>query len=249
MNIWALADLHLALSMPEKDMAFFGPVWEGYVEKIEKHWRDIIKDEDIVLIAGDISWAMKLDKAEKDLAWIDSLPGKKVLLKGNHDYWWPSNAKLEKALPPSISFVHNNAFSLGELAVAGTKLWDHPAINYNAYVTFQDNPRQKAKEPPSEASVIAAFDKELVRFERSLQAMPIKAKLKIAMTHYPPIDEKGQFDKVHALLKQYGVTICIFGHLHNIRQDEFPKLCFDNLPYYLTAADFLNFKPLKLATL
>ena len=249
MNIWALADLHLALTLPEKDMAFFGPSWQGYVQKMEQHWRDLVQEDDLVLIAGDISWAMKPEQAEKDLAWIEALPGKKVLLKGNHDYWWPSNAKLEKLLPPSIGFVNNNAFVYKNIAVAGTRLWDHPEINYSEFVEFKENPRQKKKTKPSESETLAIFNKELTKLERSLTCMPADAMLKIVMTHYPPIDQKGACDPVHRLLENYGVDICVFGHIHNIGAKGFPSLKFDTIPYYLTSADFLNFKPLKLKTI
>ncbi|PCI77369.1 phosphoesterase [Candidatus Aerophobetes bacterium] len=249
MNIWAIADLHLALTLPEKDMSFFGPSWKDYVEKISTQWKELVSDNDLVLIAGDISWAMKLDEAKEDLAWIDSLPGKKVLLKGNHDYWWPTSAKLEKLLPPSISFVYSSAFTYKGVAVAGARLWDHPEINYSSYITFQDNPRQKKKAKVSQTQIMATFEKELLRLERTLKTMPDNADLKIVMTHYPPVDEAGTVSSVTSLLKQYGINICVFGHLHNVNQAKFPSLCFDQIPYYLTSADFLNFKPIKIATL
>lgn len=249
MNVWALADLHLALLLPDKDMAFFGSPWENYVNKIEKAWKACVKQDDLVLIAGDVSWAKDLEGAKNDLAFINSLPGKKVLLKGNHDYWWPSSSKLHKALPPSIGFVYGSCFNYNGVCVAGARLWDHPEIDYSDLVRFEKNPREKKKEVPDKEKMLAMFKKDLARLERTLESMPENSKLKIAMTHYPPIDREGKCRVVHEKLIEHHVNYCVFGHLHNIEKEKFPHLDFDALPYYLTSSDFLDFKPLKIASL
>src|ERR1700733_9276880 len=108
MAVWALADLHLALSIPEKSMESFGEPWINYTAKIKDQWLKHIKTDDLVLIPGDISWAMRLEDAAVDLNWIHELPGTKVLIRGNHDYWWTSLSKVERILPPSIHLVQNN---------------------------------------------------------------------------------------------------------------------------------------------
>ena len=105
MNIWAIADLHLAFGDPKKDMGVFGPSWEGYAEKIRTHWVSLVAPQDLVLIPGDISWAMDLQTARTDLEWIDALPGTKVMIKGNHDYWWSSLSKVRVMLPPNIHII------------------------------------------------------------------------------------------------------------------------------------------------
>src|SRR5690348_10918520 len=129
MTIWVLSDPHLSFGVPSKDMATFGPTWERYAEKIQMHWKEKISPRDLVLIPGDISWAMKLTEALPDLQWIDALPGKKVILRGNHDHWWGSLAKLSQAMPPSISVIQNNAITWEtnnktRVAIGGSRLWD-----------------------------------------------------------------------------------------------------------------------------
>ena len=122
-KIWALADLHLAHSVPSKNMAVFGPVWEGYMDKMAASWKELVKPDDLVLLPGDITWAMKLEEAKIDLAWIDSLPGTKVLIRGNHDYWWSSAKKMSEMFPPSVHFIHNNAYHFNDIAIGGSRLW------------------------------------------------------------------------------------------------------------------------------
>src|SRR5580704_11030315 len=110
MAIWVLSDLHLAFGVPSKSMEDFGPAWKDYVDKIQKNWLALIKREDLVLIPGDISWGMTEQQASVDLQWIDALPGTKMILKGNHDYWWSSPSKIRKIMPPSIHFIQNDVF-------------------------------------------------------------------------------------------------------------------------------------------
>ena len=122
MNVWSLSDLHLSISTPSKDMAVFGAVWEGYMAKIEANWKKLVEQEDLVLIAGDTSWAMKLEDALIDLKWIDNLPGTKVLIKGNHDYWWNSVTKIREALPKSLHIIQNDVFDFQDYSIGGTRL-------------------------------------------------------------------------------------------------------------------------------
>jgi uncharacterized protein len=122
-KIWAIADLHLCFSTPEKSMEIFGEAWKNYLQKIEYHWRENVREEDLVLIAGDISWAASLEKALVDLHWIDKLPGIKVMIRGNHDSWWTSINKVRLSLPQSLHCIQNDVFVWNEVAIAGTRLW------------------------------------------------------------------------------------------------------------------------------
>lgn len=141
MSVWALGDLHLAFGVPDKSMDAFGDPWIGYAEKIEKEWLERIKTEDLVLIPGDISWATRLEDAKIDLDWIDRLPGTKVLIKGNHDYWWTSLNKIQKILPPGIHLVQNNVFHWNGIGIAGTRLWDIPGLTFKDHINFKSNPK------------------------------------------------------------------------------------------------------------
>lgn len=147
MTVWVLSDPHLAFGVPEKTMEAFGPSWKDYANKIEQHWRETIGPDDLVLLPGDISWAMQLDEALVDLKWIDALPGTKVIIRGNHDYWWSSSAKLSKVMPPSIHFINNNVFNWKGITIGGSRLWDTPEYSFNQFIEFQENPRARIKTP------------------------------------------------------------------------------------------------------
>lgn len=248
MNIFALADLHLCLSTPDKNMEDFGPRWESYMQRIEENWKKIVKPEDLVLIAGDISWALKLDKALIDLNWIDKLPGRKVMIKGNHDYWWKSINQVRKILPPSIYALQNDALNLEGVSIGGSRLWDSDEYEFSKIIEYKENPKKNPKTPiltPLDNQNI--FEKELKRLELSLSLMNPKAPLKIVMTHYPPISHDLKESKVHLLLKKYNINFCIFGHVHNAIETE-PKLFGqkDFVHYVFSAADYLQFKPIKI---
>lgn len=244
MEIWALADLHLAFGVPEKTMEVFGPQWVGYAQKIEKQWRERVGPEDLVLIAGDISWALALEDARVDLEWIESLPGIKVLIKGNHDYWWSSLAKVNKILPPSLHLIQNNAFHYHDISIGGARLWDTDEYNFNSYITFRENGAQKKQAPPVDNEKI--FSRELERLEFSLKELKKEAALRIVLTHYPPISADLRPSKTSALLEKYGVQLCVFGHLHNVKPGMLPFGTRGSVSYHLTSCDYLNFTPLKI---
>ena len=248
-SIWAIADLHLALGIPEKTMEFFGEPWIGYTEKMEKNWREKIKPEDLVLIAGDISWAMKPEQALKDLLWIDNLPGTKVMIRGNHDYWWTSLAQIKKILPSSIHIIQNNVYHWHEFSIGGARMWDTPEYDFKQFVIYQENPRAKklsdSLENMEENEKI--FLRELGRLELSLQGFLEKPKNKrIVMTHYPPLGVEGKSSRISTLLEKYEVEVCVFGHLHSLGKD-FP-MCWERekIKYFLTSSDFLDFNPIKI---
>lgn len=227
MTIWALADLHLCLGVPAKTMEVFGPGWVEYVTRMRDQWCAVVQPDDLVLIAGDISWAMRLEEAAADLLWIHQLPGTKVLIRGNHDYWWESLKKVRAVLPPSLHVIQNDAFEWNEFSIGGSRLWD--TAEHGAIVD------------PAQEQI---YERELQRLEMSLQAM--QQQQRIVMTHYPPIGKTLQPTRASRLLERYKVTICVFGHLHGLEVGSAPFGQIDGITYHLTASDYLGFMPKKI---
>lgn len=243
MNIWAIGDLHLSFGVPNKNMDAFGPVWKDYENKVANHWKELIAPDDLVLIPGDISWALHLPEVLKDLEWIDHLPGKKVMIRGNHDYWWPSQSKLTAILPPSIFAIHNNALFFDGIAIGGTRLWDTPEYSYTKVIDFRDSIVTKPKEAVDDEKI---FLRELERLSLSLKALNKQAKYKIAMLHYPPIGPDGLPSKTTHLLEQAGINLAIFGHLHSVKQGTNLSKELNGVRYLCVSADYIDFKPVKL---
>lgn len=248
MAIWAIADLHLSFGVPNKAMDVFGSEWIDYANKIEKNWRAQISPDDLVLIAGDISWAMHPEEAVPDLKWIHKLPGTKVILRGNHDYWWTSLSKLEKILPSSIHLIQNNAFFWNDFAIAGARLWDTSEYSFGDYIDFQPNARANLTEKVkdiSEAEKI--FQRELNRLELSLKCLEKQPeKIRIVMTHYPPISADLKESVAARLLERYRIRVCVFGHLHRVKRG-MPLFGEKNgVRYVLTSCDYLDFNPVKI---
>jgi predicted phosphohydrolase len=248
MKIFAIADLHLSLSIPEKTMEIFSENWKDYHNKIETNWKNIVTKNDLVLIPGDLCWAIKLKDALIDLEWIHNLPGKKIIIKGNHDYWWPSFTKLKNALPPSIEFLQNNAISFNDITIAGARLWDTQEFNFDEYIDFLPNPK-KNKDLEKNIQLDLSekiFSRELERLKLSLDQMNKNAKIKIVMTHYPPISADLKDSKASKLLEKYYIDICIFGHLHNVKKNKKMFGEKNNIKYILTSADYIDFKPIQI---
>lgn len=247
MAVWALADLHLSFGVKDKSMDVFGERWKNHAARIRENWLQSISQDDLVLLPGDISWAMHIEDVVPDLNWIHELPGTKVLLRGNHDYWWSSLSKIEKVLPPSMHLIQNNAFLWKDVAVCGARLWDSPEYSFQPYIEYIDNPRAKTlvhEDAPGEAEKI--FLRELSRLELSLKALPKEAKHRLAMTHYPPIGAELQPSRASVLLEKYHIHVCVFGHLHNIKENSLPFGTKNNVRYTLVSGDYLNFTPVKL---
>lgn len=246
MAVWAIADLHLSFGVPNKQMDVFGPQWKDYTAKIEKNWRDSIDAQDLVLIPGDISWAMAIEDVRPDLDWIDRLPGTKVLIKGNHDYWWSSLSKLKQVLPPTCHLIQNNSWTWQDISIAGTRLWDVPGLNFSHVIDFKKQDCVKVLTENDESSDREKiYQRELGRLETSLKSMNPLAKKRIVMTHYPPIGPELQETEASRLLEKYKVDVCVFGHLHNVKPGMQLFGTHHGIRYYLTACDYLeNFKPL-----
>lgn len=249
MSVWAIADLHLAISVPEKKMDDFGPPWQEYTQKIAARWQAVVQPDDLVLLPGDICWAMRVEEAQLDLEWIHALPGTKVMIRGNHDYWWTSLNKIEKILPPSIHLIQNNAYHWHDIGIAGSRLWDDLSeFTFKEVINYVPNPKAKKlteeEWDPEEGERI--FLRELNRLETSLKALKKDAKRRIVMTHYPPISVDVKESRVSKLLEKYHVDVCVFGHIHNVKKDQ-PLFGERNgIRYILVAADYIDFHPVKI---
>lgn len=244
MTIWAIADLHLCFGAPDKSMSDFGSRWDHYMEKIAASWCSLVQPDDLVLVAGDISWAMRLTEAQKDLDWIHNLPGTKVMIRGNHDYWWSSLSKVKAALPPSIHVIQNDVFSWKDCSIGGTRLWDSAEYHFNSYIEFTQEPSPRDTRRKQEDERI--FLRELERLTLSLQQLDQKARWRIVMTHYPPISADLQESRVSKLLEEYNVQYALFGHLHQIKKGIKLFGVKNGIHYLLTASDFLDFKPVRV---
>ena len=218
MSVYAISDLHLSFSS-DKPMDIFGACWDNYWQKICEDWQSKVKKDDVVLIAGDVSWAMTLENALIDIAEIAKLPGKKVFIKGNHDYWWNSLSKIRKSLPENFYVIQNDALKLGDVVIAGSRLWN---------MTSQ-----------------SADDVKILTREKSRMEMSLKraAELKcvgdkiLVMCHFPPFEATLADNEFTAMFEKYGVSSVIYGHLHGKDCRAVDYLNKNGVTYYLTSCD------------
>lgn len=220
MAIYALADLHLAISEKNKSMDVFGKEWENYMERIKENWNSIVKPEDTVIVSGDISWAMYLEDAIEDFKFINNLPGTKIISKGNHDFWWESLTKLNNFLKENkfdtIKILHNNCIECDDYVICGTRGW------------IEEEKK--------------IFDRELIRLELSLkESEKFENKKKIVSIHYPPFNEK-----IIELMKKYNVEKCVYGHLHGVAKENIKNGIFEGIEINCVSADYLDFMPIKI---
>lgn len=224
MRIFALADLHLD-SKKEKPMNIFGENWTNHEEKIVNNWIDTVDNDDLVLIAGDISWAIKLEEAVIDLRIIENLPGKKIMIRGNHDYWWSTKNKLDKLSLETIEFIKSEIAEYDDFVVCGTRGW---SLSEDGYSTAEDE---------------KIYKRELVRFELALSMLKDDDKLRIAMLHFPPFNNDGSPNDFVSLMTKYKIDICIYGHLHGAEGHKLVREgIIDGIQYHCVASDYLDFK-------
>lgn len=227
--LFAISDLHLSLGA-DKPMDIFGEHWKGHHLKIKRHWERMVSADDTVILGGDLSWAMKLEEAEKDLYFIHSLPGRKILFKGNHDYWWQSYAQVKKALPESIYAVQNNYFLYEDnIALCGTRGWTAPG--------GESDGEHDEK----------IYRRELMRLKMSLtQAYNDGCRKFVVTLHYPPFTPGGEETGFIDIMKEFGVKICLYGHLHGAEEHQIVQGEKGGIRFYFVSCDFLNFKPLLI---
>lgn len=230
MKLFAIGDLHMP-GGDDKPMDVFGGHWADHVTQIFDHWRERVTEQDVVLIPGDVSWAMQLADAQPDLAAVGSLPGRKLLCKGNHDYWWSSLAKVRKALPESMEAVQHTAVDLGPCVVTGTRGWSFPLPGES--LSGEDE---------------RIFQRELIRLELGLQAAVRQAEGRpvVVMTHYPPLYEAQRDTPFTELLSRYGVHTAVYGHLHGQAIHAGFSGTHDGVRYVLASSDSLGFAPVEI---
>ncbi len=225
MRLFAIGDLHLP-GGEEKPMDVFGTQWENHMERISKDWREKVQQDDVVLIPGDISWAMQLRAAVPDLELIGQLPGRKVLLKGNHDYWWNAISQVRAHLPEGMYAIQHDAIETDAAVICGTRGWLLPTA--------------EAGQTPEDEKI---FHRELMRLQLSIEAaMAIKGdKPLVVMTHFPPLFEAEKSTPVTELLEQYPVHTVVYGHLHGAGIRAGFNGIWNGIRYQLVSCDALDF--------
>ena len=224
MALYAMGDLHLCLGAP-KPMDVFGGAWVGYMEKL-KQGLSVITEKDTLVLMGDLSWALDLNSAVADFAWINEIPGRKIILKGNHDYWWSTQAKFTKFCLENgfsdLNLLNNNCFFYDDWAICGTRGW------------FFEEERSGDHDEK-------VFRRELIRLEASLKAAGDRGKM--VFLHYPPRYKGYTCREILDLLESYGVRQCFYGHLHGASHKLAMEGTWDGIEYRLLSADYLDFQP------
>lgn len=227
MSLYAISDLHLAMNV-DKPMDIFGDKWVNHHEKIKENWVNKITENDTVLIAGDISWSMNMEEGLGDLKYIHNLPGKKIIVKGNHDFWWGSITKLN-SLYDDMNFIQNNFFAYEDYAICGTRGWTN------------------SEEENSSEHDVKIYNREILRLRLSLEAAKNNGYTKIiVMLHYPPTNDKFEESQFTKIFKEFNVEKVIYGHLHGYSLKNVLEGVVDGVEYIMTSCDYINFDPIKI---
>lgn len=227
MALYAIGDLHLSLT-GAKPMDIFGPAWKDHTERLRESFSYLNK-KDVIVLCGDLSWGMSLEESLPDFRFIDSLPGKKIILKGNHDYWWNTAAKMNRFFAENgittLEILHNNCLSYGDKAICGTRGWFYELDGQGTH----------------DEKVLL---RELGRLETSLQSAGEREKL--CFLHYPPLYQGYRCPEILRLLKEYDVKCCCYGHLHGVTQRRAIEGNVDGTNFLLVSGDYLRFIPKKI---
>ena len=227
MALYAIGDLHLSLGAP-KPMDVFGGAWVGYMDKL-KEGMSVIGPEDTTILLGDLSWAMDLNHAGADFAWINEIPGRKIILKGNHDYWWSTASKFYKFCQQqgfeNMLVLNNNCYEYENWAICGTRGW------------FFEEERHGAHDEK-------VFKRELIRLETSLKEAADREKM--VFLHYPPRYKGYTCHEILELLDKYQVRRCFYGHLHSGSHKLAVEGTWDGVDFRLVSSDYLGFKPYRI---
>ncbi len=230
MAIYTIADLHLSFST-NKPMDIFGENWQKYEEKIQQDWQAKVKEDDIVILPGDFSWAMYLEETEKDFEFINNLPGKKILLKGNHDYWWTTLTSMRKYIKEKqfkkIDFLINNSYEYEDKIIAGTRGWGLSEDQEDKRLTKREVDRLELS--IKDGITKYGEDKEIIIF-----------------MHYPPVNKNYLNTDYINIMKKYNIKRCFYGHLHSNSIQDAIEGNVDGIELKLISSDGLNFKLLKI---
>ncbi|SHJ93427.1 metallophosphoesterase [Propionispora hippei] len=224
-RVHAIGDLHLSGFPPSKPMSIFGDNWTDHWEKIKQSWYEKVAEQDTVLLAGDTSWAKTFEAALVDLSAVDELPGRKIIIKGNHDYWWLTSSKMQRLLPPTISFIHNSYVAAGEFAICGSRGWTNP-LDEN--FTEEDQKIYQREQGRIMASLAAAKQDGFSRM--------------ILMTHYPLFYAGYSCPWLEELTRLYPISHYVFGHLHGSGISLGLNGCYAGVDCRLVSCDALDFK-------
>ena len=230
MSIYAIGDLHLSLNK-EKPMDIFGDNWKEHEKLIKKNWLETIDEKDLVLLPGDFSWEMNIKDMYADFRYLNELPGKKILLKGNHDYWWTTLLSMRKFLEENkfknIDFLYNNSYEYEDKIIVGTRGW-----------TLNDTENSEKMN-----------NREIERLKLSLEDGVSKygQKEMICLMHYPPMNKDlSKIGTYIEIMKKYNVKICLYGHLHSKSHKDAFEGIYEDIEFKLVSSDYLEFKPCKI---
>ncbi len=231
MKVFAISDLHLSINNP-KPMDIFGPSWDNYLDSIKADWQDKVSDQDLVIIAGDISWAMSLEDAVVDLEYISNIGnGKKIIIRGNHDYWWSTISKVRSVLPNNVYAIQNDCVKFDNIILCGTRGWILP------------------EREPLDSQDQKIVDRELIRLDMTLkQAVSQKQDGDeiVCIMHYPPFNSKREDSPFTKLIESYGITKVVYGHLHGNSCKADPVVNKNGVTYYLTSCDKIDNKLVQI---
>ena len=226
MKIYAISDLHLSLC-GDKPMDIFGEKWGGYLEKIEYDWNSKVSETDVVLISGDISWAMQLENALIDLEFLNKLKGTKIIIRGNHDYWWQSISRLREKLPSNVIALQNDAVKIGDYVFCGSRGW---AVEGSPEFTEQD---------------VKLYNRETERFRlalKSAEKLRLNDEKLIALIHYPPFNIRRENSNFTALFEEFKVDKVVYGHLHGKDAKPYYRINKNGIEYILASCDLVDNK-------
>lgn len=230
MNIYSISDLHLSINS-NKPMDIFGPVWDKSFDKVKEDWQEKVKEDDVVLLCGDLSWAMDLEDAEEDIKLLDKLNGKKIIIKGNHDYWWKSITRVRGILPKDFYALQNDALKIENYVFFGTRGWLIPEGKQKT----EDNER--------------LYKREIERLKLSLlsaKKLQKEGDTLICLTHFPPFNSNLDENDFTKLLEENGVNMVVYGHLHANRGGYKLKTTKNDIEYFLTSCDLVENTLIKI---
>jgi hypothetical protein len=227
MSVFAIGDLHLSFGV-DKPMSVF-PGWESCEEKLRQNWLRRVAENDTVVILGDISWAMTLEQAAPDFIWLDKLPGRKILLKGNHDYWWSSAASMNRMLErhgiTTIGFLHNNSYEVEGINICGSRGW------------MVETGREHDDK---------IIRREIMRIEASLKSVQDSSLPTVLFLHYPPCCADYEMPGLFGLMRDYGISRCYYGHIHGAGRAHALQGVYRAVKLSLCSADHIGFEPLQV---
>lgn len=230
MAVFTISDLHLSFANP-KPMDIFSDAWINHAEKIKAGWNSTVQESDIVLMPGDLSWAMRFEDALPDLRFVASLPGRKVLVRGNHDFWWRRSMtrRIQELSPSGFTFLQGTSIVYNGIGITGTRGWREESEHS---MDQSDDLEQSDK----------IFKRELLYLENGLISIPDSAQMKIVMLHYPPFDENLELNEFGMILKKYVMDAVVYGHMH-LGTGKWLDGEFDGIKFHLASADIIDFTP------